>query len=40
MHTYTDLRTGDTINMWRQDAIHAFEVLGWPIVDKWGYWPH
>lgn len=38
MINVTDLRTGETFSMWRQDAIHAVRVLGWPLVDKWGYW--
>lgn len=38
MFTYTDLRTGEKINMWHQDAVHAVQVLGWPLVDSWGRW--
>lgn len=38
MHTYTDLRTGETLKMWAQDAHYACTVLGWPLVDAWGYW--
>lgn len=38
MQTYVDLRTNEKISMWKQDAIHAVRVLGWPLVDLRGYW--
>ena len=38
MFTYTDLRTGETMQMWHQDAVYAVRVLGWPLVDSRGYW--
>lgn len=38
MLTVTDLRTGETFQMWRQDAIYAVTVLGWPLVNQRGYW--
>lgn len=38
MRQYTNLSTGEKINMWHQDAVHAVRVLGWPLVDSRGYW--
>jgi hypothetical protein len=39
MNTYTDLRTNETFNMWLVDAVYACDVLGWPIVNAFGYFP-
>lgn len=38
MRTYIDLRTGEKLNMWHQDAVYAVRVLGYPLVDTRGYW--
>jgi hypothetical protein len=38
MITVTDLRSGETFQLWRQDAIYAVQELGLPLVDARGYW--
>ncbi len=38
VRTYIDLRTGERLEMWHEDAVYAVRVLGWLLVDRWGYW--